>query len=250
MKKARKADDKSVEKIKKESIDSVSYLFEKFIAEDNDIVNIFQKTEIKYIKTSLTNFDFWLGGGFPRGLMTEIHGVAGSGKTQMCFQLVSAFCLRNISKNFQKKALFVDTENSFYSPRLREVIVGNSNALINDDVETSLANVFITTALSPKKFVRFIKNLNEFLQLNKEISLIVIDSIAAPFWRSDKSGGPRTLHLVEVALELIRLAEVFGISVLLWLFPGRSDKQSERHGLQESTTCSLSWRLLVSFTRP
>lgn len=66
----------------------------------------------------LINFrlDAALEGGLPKGYITEICGLADSGKTQLCFQLSINATLTN------NTVLYIDTKGDFSAVRIQKVL--------------------------------------------------------------------------------------------------------------------------------
>lgn len=58
-----------------------------------------------------------LGGGIPKGYITELCGLADSGKTQLCFQL-SINCARKSNIT----VLYVDTKGDFSAVRIMKIL--------------------------------------------------------------------------------------------------------------------------------
>lgn len=57
-----------------------------------------------------------LGGGIPVGYITEICGLAGCGKTQLCFQL-AINCVKQ-----DNNVLYIDTKGDFSAIRLQRIL--------------------------------------------------------------------------------------------------------------------------------
>lgn len=77
---------------------------------DPVIGKLSDKSDERFIKSG-TELDDLIGGGFPRGRITEIWGKEGVGKTHLATLLMA-----NISKN--NKVLFVDTEYALNKARV------------------------------------------------------------------------------------------------------------------------------------
>lgn len=77
---------------------------------DPVIGKLSDKSDERFIKSG-TELDNLIGGGFPRGRITEIWGKEGVGKTHLATLLMA-----NISKN--NKVLFVDTEYALNKARV------------------------------------------------------------------------------------------------------------------------------------
>ncbi|KAF1740873.1 hypothetical protein MXB_4031 [Myxobolus squamalis] len=211
-----------VEKIKEKSIEKFDYLFKNnyFIDPGIRIVQEVAFKKLKYLKTGFATFDELLGGGFPRGLLSEISGVSGSGKTQLCLQLLSEFCHSNIHKNSTRKALFIDTENSFYSLRLREILSNIFNVDGKTEIDDLLNNIYVINIINSNKFLKMVASLHDILLKDDQvrcryIKLIIIDSIAAPFWNYQGESSSRTHQIVHCATTLIRIAEIFRVIIIV-----------------------------------
>lgn len=62
--------------------------------------------------------DLLVGGGLPMNAITEVYGSAGSGKSQLCFQLASNF----LKKDENSKILFISTQERFSIERLMSML--------------------------------------------------------------------------------------------------------------------------------
>ena len=116
------------------------------------------------ISTGLKKLDQFLGGGIKEGLITDVYGSSGTGKTQLILQISL-----NVLKN-GGQVLFQDTTNGFRPERLVE-IMGKQE---------------INSALLEKIKVGLITNTTQQIQYLSKISiknfsLIVIDNITDLF---------------------------------------------------------------------
>ena len=116
------------------------------------------------ISTGLKKLDQFLGGGIKEGLITDVYGSSGTGKTQLILQISL-----NVLKN-GGQVLFQDTTNGFRPERLIE-IMGKQE---------------INSALLEKIKVGLITNTTQQIQYLSKISiknfsLIVIDNITDLF---------------------------------------------------------------------
>jgi len=90
------------------------------------------------ISTQVQDLDRILGGhGFESGQIFEIFGVAGSGKSQLCFHMafvVAAYCRENV--------LYFDTKNDFSPERIRQMYearIRNGGSSENEDASSKMA---------------------------------------------------------------------------------------------------------------
>lgn len=110
------------------------------------------------IPSGSRDFDEFLNGGYESDIITAIYGPAGSGKTNMCI-LAAVEQAKN-----GKKVLFIDTEGGFSVDRLKQIN------------ESCAKNIILCKATN---FYEQNEILNKIARgINKDISLIVLDSIA------------------------------------------------------------------------
>ena len=116
------------------------------------------------ISTGLKKIDNFLSGGIPNGVIVDIFGGNGTGKTQLLLQL-SINSIKNGGK-----VLFLDTTGGFRPERILE-IQKNSNS--NVDL---LNNIIVSRITNTSEQINSIKNFTE-----NNFSLIVIDNITDLF---------------------------------------------------------------------
>lgn len=140
------------------------------------------------ISTGSRAIDALLGGGVRTGMVTDVYGESGSGKSQLCFTLC-ANCVRN-----GRGAMFIDTAGTFRPERIVEM-AGSPDALDR-----------IT-------FVRALNTLDQANAIRKiadvDPRLVVVDTLTSLF-SAEYSGPARHLavmkHLHELALVAINAA--------------------------------------------
>ena len=116
------------------------------------------------ISTGLKKIDNFLSGGIPNGVIVDIFGGNGTGKTQLLLQL-SINSIKNGGK-----VLFLDTTGGFRPERILE-IQKKSDSNIN-----FLNNIIVSRVTNTSEQISSIKNFEE-----KTFSLIVIDNITDLF---------------------------------------------------------------------
>ena len=116
------------------------------------------------ISTGLKKIDDFLSGGIPDGVIVDIFGGNGTGKTQLLLQL-SINSIKNGGK-----VLFLDTTGGFRPERILE-IQKNSNS--NVDL---LNNIIVSRITNTSEQINSIKNFKE-----NNFSLIIIDNITDLF---------------------------------------------------------------------
>lgn len=117
------------------------------------------------INTGIKKLDQLLDGGIKNGIITDIFGANGTGKTQLAMQ---------ISINSLKqggKILFLDTTGEFRPERMLEIIKSqNLNSSLLD-------NVFVGRITNTAEQIQFLSKLT---QMNN-FSLVVIDNVSDLF---------------------------------------------------------------------
>ncbi len=116
------------------------------------------------IPTGLLTLDRFLSGGIPNGIIVDIFGGNGTGKTQLLLQLSI-----NSIKN-DGKVLYLDTTGGFRPERILE-IQKKSNTNFN-----FLDKIIVSRVTNTSEQINLIKNLQE-----NNFSLIVIDNITDLF---------------------------------------------------------------------
>ena len=116
------------------------------------------------ISTGLKKIDNFLSGGIPNGIIVDIFGGNGTGKTQLLLQL-SINSIKNGGK-----VLFLDTTGGFRPERILE-IQKKSNSNIN-----FLDNILVSRITNTSEQINSIKIFEE-----NDFSLIVIDNITDLF---------------------------------------------------------------------
>ncbi|KAI8437558.1 hypothetical protein MSG28_011855 [Choristoneura fumiferana] len=123
--------------------------------------------------------------GIQLGSMTELIGLPGSGKTQLCLQFCASVQIPKILGGLSAEALFVDTNTNFNIHRFKEILFA-SLSKCQSLLDTSIA-------------------VQEEDALKKIHYINAIDSIAFPF-KEGISAKQRTGLLFRLMADLQRLA--------------------------------------------
>lgn len=126
-------------------------------------MNIIQKSE--KIPAGCDPLDEMLGGGFECGIVSQLYGASGTGKTNICIQL-AVECVKS-----GKKVIFIDTEG-FSSERFKQIA--------GEDAKKIAGDIII---YEPTNFEQQYSAITDIEKLmNEKIGLIILDS-AALFYR-------------------------------------------------------------------
>lgn len=162
-----------------------------------------QENVYKRVTTGCKPIDNILKGGFRRGVITELYGESGSGKTQIGIQ-AAAF-------NWCEGIVYLCTEDLFPVKRFDQI----KTYLPNYDSTVDYGkHVFVEHVTEPQDLLSCIRvRLPNLLSRNK-ICLIVIDSVAAPFRVEYNNYIQRAEELRELAILLTNLAQTHNLAIL------------------------------------
>jgi RecA/RadA recombinase len=149
---------------------------------------------IASISTGSKAVDALLGGGGIRtGMITDIYGESGSGKSQLCFTLCA-----NCSK-YAAKTLFIDTAGTFRPERIME-ITGSQLAL------EKITYVRTFTTIDQMNATKKI--------LEVQPTLVIVDSLTSLF-STEYAGAERHRALMKHLHELALLATCSGCAIVV-----------------------------------
>jgi RecA/RadA recombinase len=151
------------------------------------------------IPTGSLSLDRLLGGGIRTGLLTDIYGPSGTGKSQLCFSL----CVNSAKYLKQKEMImFIDTVGTFRPERISEIAKQEKNSEILDKI------IFIR-AFSTYDQIKSIRKIYDVKPL-----LIIVDS-ATSLFSAEYSGASRHLVLMNHLHELSFAAINFDCAVVI-----------------------------------
>lgn len=116
------------------------------------------------LSTGLQKLDEFLSGGVPGGVITDIFGSSGTGKTQLLFQL----SLNAIKEN--SKVLYVDTSGSFRPERIIELQKQTHHAL------NILDNIAVLRVTNTHDQINSLQIINK-----SDFDLVLVDNITDLF---------------------------------------------------------------------
>src|SRR5918998_4825680 len=145
------------------------------------------------ISTGSKAIDALLGGGIHTGMITDIYGESGSGKSQMCFTLC-AKCARDAANT-----LFIDTAGTFRPERIMEI----------SGSQLALEKITYVRALTAIDQINATKKV-----LEVRPTLVVVDSLTSLF-STEYSGPERHRALMRYLHELALLAINTGCAIVV-----------------------------------
>ncbi|XP_017655984.1 DNA repair protein RAD51 homolog 3 isoform X2 [Nannospalax galili] len=191
-----------------------------------------------FIITFCSALDNILGGGIPLMKTTEICGVPGVGKTQLCLQLAVDVQIPECFGGVAGEAVFIDTEGSFMVDRVVDLataciqhlhlIAGtdkeeeHQKALEDFTLENILSHIYYFRCHDYTELLAQVYLLPDFLSdhskwgaLRHRVRLVIIDSIAFPFRHDLDDLSLRTRLLNGLAQQMISLANNHRLAVIL-----------------------------------
>ncbi|CAF3332446.1 unnamed protein product [Rotaria socialis] len=185
-------------------------LFSTLTIQSKNVYDMLIQTSSSYIPTKLPTLNRYLNGGLRRGLLIELCGSWGSGKTQFCLHLTAQCCLLGLH------SIYIDTEHTFSSIRLLNMM-GN----FNSEQEHLLELVRTETAFDSDSLMNILIQIENELEdefknnkLDQCPILLIIDSIAAPL-RMSTMGYTRDNILLLFTDRAKRLATRYNLLVLV-----------------------------------
>lgn len=144
---------------------------------------------LDFLSSGSSNLDRFLRGGIRTGLITNIFGASGSGKSQFCFSI----CANLIKKNKDVKVIFIDTSGNFRPERILDITD-------NPNIEGILHNIHYIRPYSIKDQFEAIKKIYEI-----KPKLVIIDTITSLISMESKNIA-RHLILMKFIHELAHTA--------------------------------------------
>jgi DNA repair protein RadB len=151
---------------------------------------------------SNSSLDAMLGGGFEKGVITQIFGPPSSGKSNITLTLAV-----NVAKT-GKKAIYIDTEGGISIDRIKQ-IAGQEFS----NVATNII-VFEPTSFSEQNDT--LKSIDAWLRRNHDdVDLIVLDSAVALYRVDDMKSSKLNKELGKQMGVLSKIARQYDIAVIL-----------------------------------
>ena len=167
------------------------------------------------ISTGLEKLDNFLSGGIPNGIIVDIFGRNGTGKTQLLLQL-SINSIKNGGN-----VLFLDTTGGFRPERILE-IQNKSNVGVN-----LLDKITVSRITNTSEQINSIKNLQEH-----NFSLIVIDNVTDLFsyeYKNNESIFKKNSLFMKYMHELSAYAITHKIPIVITNMIRNSDDKEVEH---------------------
>ncbi|KAI9477957.1 MAG: DNA repair protein RAD51, partial [Benjaminiella poitrasii] len=171
-----------------------------------------RRNELIYITTGSTDLDRLLRGGIETGSITELFGEFRCGKTQLCHTLAVTCQLSSERGGAEGKCLYIDSEGTFRPDRILSIA-----ARYGLDNETCLNNIAYARAHNTDHQTALLMQAAAMMSETR-FAIMIVDS-AISLYRTDFIGrgelSARQMHLARFLRNLQRLADEFGVAVVL-----------------------------------
>ncbi|AIF83785.1 RecA/RadA recombinase [Candidatus Nitrososphaera evergladensis SR1] len=186
-----------------------------------------------FIQTGSQSLDALLGGGIRTGMVTDIYGESGSGKSQLCFSL----CASCTKAGF--RAFFVDTAGTFRPERVSEM-AGTKEAL---------DRITFVRALNTRDQINVVERVRD-----ADARLLVIDTLTSLFSAEYSAGPARHLavmsHLHDLATFAISTDCAVVVTNMVRNAPTETGKYIQREYLGSSVSIYSHIRMKLALEDP
>ncbi|MHA1303892.1 MAG: AAA family ATPase [Candidatus Heimdallarchaeaceae archaeon] len=170
----------------------------------------------KLISTGSKRLDELLGGGVPLGTFVEFYGAPQSGKTQICYTISAHTLLPEEYGGLNAGILWLDTEGSFNSKRLEQIItyLEYKYKIPEGTVKTDKFKVATIRTLAQLEIAL---QQAEGIIPQHNVKLLIVDSLMDIF-RAEYGGlgelAERQKHLNVIIHKMMKLADAYNVAVV------------------------------------
>lgn len=169
-----------------------------------------------HLPTGLKGLDTALCGGIPFGVLTELVGPAGIGKTQFCLKISLLASLPTSYGGLNGRVVYVDVESKFSSKRMIEIGIRSFPELFQrkEMAQEMAGRILVLRPTSLSEFTQSLQQIQVSV-LQNEVKMLVIDSMAALVSEENEQGSFRQQPLSWHISFIKSLAEFSRIPVVV-----------------------------------
>ncbi|WZY89931.1 hypothetical protein YC2023_046666 [Brassica napus] len=174
-----------------------------------------------HLPTHLKGLDSALCGGIPFGVLTELVGPPGIGKSQFCMKLALSASFPKAYGGLDGRVIYIDVESKFSSRRVIEMglksfpEVFHLKGMAQEVVLQMAGRILVLRPTSLSDFTQSIQELKESI-LKNQVKLLVIDSMTALLSGENKPGAQRQQHQLGWHISFLKsLAEFARIPIVV-----------------------------------
>lgn len=176
------------------------------------------------LQTFCEPIDRILRGGLPVGVVTEVCGAPGAGKTQLAMQLSAIVQLPVSRGGLGGNAVYLDSEGSFTPERLSEIAgahlerlrsAGGAGLPERLNVEGILDGVFYFRIHNGLQQLNTIETMKDFIVKNPKVKLVVIDSLVFHLRQDQQDATLRRQMVITMYQMLTSIARKQKVAVVV-----------------------------------
>lgn len=202
------------------------------------------KISTAILPTGNSKLDLLLDSGLYTGEVTEIAGIAGCGKTQVCQSIAV-----NVASSIKQKVCYIDTTGGLTGSRLLQLIQSRTEQ--EDEQIASLQRIEVFHVFDVYKLLDVLQDLRHSLsrqvvRSGEALKLIIIDSVCAVIY--PLLGGKQTegmAAMMHLARELQTLARDYSLAVFATNHITKDSASRIRPALGRSWSFVPSTRILL-----
>ncbi|KPJ07909.1 DNA repair protein RAD51-like 4 [Papilio machaon] len=211
-------------------------IFTKFSAPVVDGPSLFAlyKNKQRFITTGIDSLNNVLGIGIPIGFITEICGLAGCGKTQLCLQLAI-----NCAKQTENTILYIDTKGDFSAVRLQRIL--NNLRFTHEEMARILRKIKVAHIWTMEEILELFKKLKDKSLTIHNLVLIIIDSLPCLLMQHFGDDNKIGLNYLNVLVNHCRfVCKNFGVGIVCvniqtrWVQQDIADYEEEDDHVRET----------------
>lgn len=169
------------------------------------------------IATRCSSLDSLSGGGFDKGVVSELCGKNGVGKTQICLQTVLSAASTRTPVGTHAQAIYVSSSMPFPSTRLAQLATNRSGQL---EIPNPMDRVLVKYACDPYKMVDAVNNIQQLIGMSTlSVNVVVIDSLCGSLMHqfpNTKDGFKERKRIIKaIGYGLQRIAKNNHLSILV-----------------------------------
>ncbi|CAN8247303.1 unnamed protein product [Cochlearia groenlandica] len=190
-----------------------------------------------HLPTHLNGLDAALCGGIPFGVLTELVGPPGIGKSQFCMKLALSASFPTAYGGLDGRVIYIDAESKFSSKRVIEMGLESFPEVfhLKGMAQEMAGRILVLRPTSLSNFTESIQELKDSI-LQNQVKLLVIDSMTALLSGENKPGAQRQNQLGWHISFLKSLAEFSRIPIVV-------TNQVRSHNRDETSQYSFQGKL-------
>ncbi|XP_038215590.1 DNA repair protein RAD51 homolog 4 [Zerene cesonia] len=162
----------------------------------------------RFLKSGVKSLDTALNGGIPIGYITEVCGLAGAGKTQLCMQIAI-----NCVRSSEKTVLYIDTKGDFSAVRIQKIL--DSWRLSHKEMAIIMMKIKVVYVWSMEDLIQLLQGIKLKKICLDRLSLVIVDSLPSLMFQHFGDDNKMGLKFLNIFVNHARyLCQEFDISVL------------------------------------